>query len=146
MARFNCNDIDGFLLSMDEMARLDDTAIDSILTAGAEVVRSAHVTAIGQNFDKHTAKLIGSPTVFLKLGRRGERYALVYPKGEHHTYRAKKGGSGKATNADLGFVHEFGGHGNKAVGWMRNANERCADAMTNAEEKAYDAWLKSKNL
>ena len=130
---------------MEEMSRLDDSAVTSILSAGAEVVRQAHVDTIGQMFDRHTARLIGSPTVHLKLGKRGERYALIYPKGEHHTYRAKSG-SGKATNADVGFVHEFGGHGNRAAGWMRNSNERCSGAMADAEEKAYDNWLKSKNL
>jgi len=152
MARFSCNDIDGFVLSMEEIAMLDDDAVTSILSAGAEVIRQAHVDSINRHFDKRTAKLIGSPKVHMKVGsgRNGhgakERYALVYPAGEHHKFNAKSGGTGTATNADLGFVHEFGGHGNEAAGWMREANERDADAMVEAEEKVYDTWLKSKNL
>ncbi len=151
MARFSCNDIDGFLLDMESAAKLDGGAVDSILSAGAEVVRKAHVDEINRRFDKHTAKLIGSPHVYLKTGSgrnshgAGERYALIYPKGQHHTYRAKRG-DGKAPNAEVGFVLEFGGHGNMAAGWMRNANERCANDMAAAEEQAYDNWLKSHNL
>lgn len=146
MASFRCNDIDGFVLDMESMARLDGGAVDSILSAGAEVVKKAHAAEIGRRFDRHTAKLIGSPAVYLKLGRNGERYALIYPKGEHHRYRPKSGGDGVARNADLGFVHEFGGHGNAATGWMRDANDGCAGATAEAEEKAYDAWLKTHNL
>lgn len=145
MARFSCNDIDGLVLSIEEVAQLPDGVMDDILTAGAEVIKKAHIASINQRFDKRTAKLIGSPSIFLKRGRQGGRYALIYPKGEHHRYHAKKG-DGVARNADVGFVLEFGGHGNNAVGWMREANESSADAMVSAEEKVYDAWLKSKNL
>ena len=59
----------------------------------------------------------------------------------------------RARNADVGFVLEFGGHYDKhgkggipAHGWMREANEKCADEMTEAEAKIYDEWLKSHNL
>lgn len=145
MATFRCNDLDGFMLDMESMARLDGEAIDSILLAGAEVVRKAHADEIGRRFDRHTAKLIGSPKIYAKRSKNGQRYALIYPGGEHHRYHAKTG-DGVARNADLGFVHEFGGHGNKATNWMRNANEGCAGAMAEAEEKAYDSWLKSHNL
>ena len=183
MARFSCNDIDGFLLDMEEIAQLPDDVTDDMLMAGAEEIRKAHVRSLNKHFDKHTAKLIGSPKVFLKRGtgdhhlsrqwsnskstskyhEAGERYALVYPSGEHHKYRKKThsytdynwGRAGKtkttsedgtATNNDLGFVHEFGGHGNEATGWMREANEDGADDMVKAEEKVYDAWIKSKKL
>lgn len=152
MARFSCNDLEGFILDMEEMAELSGDAVDAILSAGAEVVRKSHVDEINRTFDKHTAKLIGSPTVYLKTGtgKYGhavmERYALIYPEGEHHTYRAKGGGTGSARNADIGFVHEFGGHGNKPTNWMWNADERCAGEMADAEERAYDDWLKSHKL
>ena len=151
MAKFSCNGIDGFVLDMESAAMLDGGAVDAILTAGAEVIRKAHADEINRTFDMHTAKLLGSPTIHLKIGggrnghAAGERYALIYPKGQHHIYHAKRG-DGKATNADVGFVLEFGGHGNRAAGWMRNANDRCANDMAEAEEKAYDNWLKSHNL
>ena len=143
MASFEVNGIEGFVLSMQEMAKLPDHVVDDILEAGAEVVKKAHTEAIATQL-KNTGKLLGSPTIFLKHNG-GKRYALVYPGGIHHTYRAKRG-KGEARNADVGFVHEFGGHGNKPLQWMRTANEKCAEEMTEAEAKAYDEWLKTLNL
>lgn len=145
MATFQCNDIDGFCLDMAEFARLPDDTIKEMLAAGAEVVRQAHVQAISK-MDQHTGHLIGSPQVKMLWGNRS-RAALIYPGGTHHTYRAKKGGTAEARNADVGFVQEFGGHGNeKHRQWMRDANEKSAEATTEAEARVYDKWLKSINL
>lgn len=143
MARFSCNDIDGFVLDMAEYAKLPDSTIRSILQSGAEVVRDAHKEAISAQLHR-TGKLMGSPQIIMKSSG-GHPYALIYPQGTHHTYRAKKG-SGSAPNAEIGFVHEFGGHGNPALNWMRTANEKCADAMAEAEERTFDSWLKRHNL
>ncbi len=145
MATFQCNDIDGFCLDMEEFARLPDDTVREMLAAGAEVVRDAHVQAISK-MGQHTGHLIGSPRVKMVNGTRG-RYALIYPDGTHHTYHARKGGTGTARNAEVGFVQEFGGHGNtKHLQWMRDANEKSADATTEAEARVYDKWLKSINL
>ena len=141
MATFTCNDIDGFVLNMEEFARLPKDTVVDIIKAGAEVIRKAHTQAIGSQL-RRTGTLMGSPKVKIV---RGASYALIYPDGTHHTYRAVKG-NGIARNADVGFVHEFGGHGNPALGWMRAANEKSADDTAEAEMKVYDAWLKKLNL
>lgn len=144
MATFTCNDIDGLILDMEEIAELPDDVVYDITKAGAEVVRKAHIAAINR-MGKKTGKLVGSPKVKMETGRT--TYALIYPQGEHHTYKAKEGGRKSARNADVGFVQEFGGHGNtKHLNWMRNANEECADETTEAEFRVYDAWLKKHNL
>ena len=145
MATFQCNDIDGFVLNMEEFARLPDETVGEMLAAGAEVVRNAHVQAISR-MGQHTGRLIGSPRIKMSKNGRG-RYALIYPDGVHHTYRARKGGTANARNAEVGFVQEFGGHGNtKHRQWMRDANEKSAEATTEAEARVYDKWLKSINL
>ncbi|MBR0160481.1 MAG: hypothetical protein IJQ02_04240 [Oscillospiraceae bacterium] len=144
MATFTCNDIDGFVLSMEEMAKLPDRVIKDIVSSGAEVIKEAHEKAIRSTFTARTGRLMGSPKVFMK--RKGKSwYALIYPEGTHHTYHAKKSG-GVATNAEVGFVHEFGGHGNAATAWMLNSNEQSADATAQAEESVYNEWLDSLNL
>ena len=145
MATFTCNDMEGFLLNMEEFARLPDDTIADMLEAGAKVVQRAHVEAISSNFDRRTGRLVGSPKI--KMSRKGKStYALIYPQGTHHTYHARKGGDATARNADVGFVHEFGGHGNAAKAWMLNANEKCSEDMAKAEEQVYDKFLKSLNL
>lgn len=145
MATFSCNDIDGFVVSMEEMAKLPERVIKDIVSSGANVIKEAHEKAIRSTFTPRTGRLMGSPKVFLKRKGKGW-YALIYPEGTHHTYRAKKTGSGIAANAEIGFVHEFGGHGNAATAWMLNANEKSADATAQAEEQVYDEWLNSLNL
>lgn len=92
------------------------------------------------------------------------KYVLIYPEGTHHTYKAKVstytkmnwgrkgiaktkgGGSKNASNQDVGFVHEFGGHGNAATQWMREANEKHAGEAVEAEFAVFDKWHKSHNL
>lgn len=143
MASFSCNDIDGFVLDMQEFARLPENVIEDIIRSGAEVVRKAHVEAINSQL-RNTGKLMGSPGIKIVKGSMNA-YALIYPMGTHHTYHAKKGDA-TARNADLGFVHEFGGHGNAPLAWMLTANEKSADATAEAEEKVYDDWLTSLNL
>lgn len=144
MATFSCNDIDGLILSMEEFARLPDNAIEDILVAGAEVVRKAHVEAIGSTFQQRTGQLMKSPAIVIRRDKGPVAY--IYPRGNHHIYHAKGGGSTVASDQDVGFVHEFGGHGNPATAWMLNANEKCAEATVDAEEKALDKWLNSLNL
>lgn len=145
MATFSCNDIDGFVMNMNEFAQLSNDTITDMLEAGAKVVQKAHVRSIAKNFSQRTGRLIGSPSI--KMMTRGKNpYALIYPMGTHHTYHARHGGSGTARNADVGFVHEFGGHGNAAKAWMLTANEECADDTAKAEEGVYDNYLKKLNL
>jgi hypothetical protein len=57
-----------------------------------------------------------------------------------------KGGEKKATNQDVAFVHEYGGHGNDATQWMRKANEEHAAEAVEAEFAVFDAWHKKHNL
>lgn len=141
MATFSCNGMDEFVLSMAEFARLPDNVIDDIVMAGAEVIRKAHVEAIGAQLRK-TGVLMGSPAIKIT---KGTGKATIYPMGTHHTYHAKKG-NGTARNADVAFVHEFGGHGNAATAWMLTANEKNADHMAEEEERVYNAWLDSLDL
>ena len=145
MATFTCNDIDGFVLNMNEFAQLPDSTISDMLEAGAKVVQKAHVRSIARNFSQRTGRLIGSPII--KMVSKGKHpYALIYPQGTHHTYPARHGGSATARNADVGFVQEVGGHGNSAKAWMLTANEECADDTAKAEESVYDNFLKKLNL
>lgn len=58
----------------------------------------------------------------------------------------KGGGTAIASNQDVGFVLEFGGHGNDASQWMRTANEKHAGEAVEAEFAVFDDWHKSHNL
>ena len=162
MASFNTMGLDALILDLDEISELDEETAQAMLEAGGEVIRQAHVAEIKARFSSHSGKLAASPTVYKKMSG-SKRYVLIYPEGSHHTYKArvstytkmnfgKKGktrarkNAGNASNQDVGFVHEFGGHGNAATQWMREANEKHAGEAVEAEFAVFDKWHKSHNL
>ncbi len=165
MAIFDTNGLDALIIDIDQINEIDEDTMWKMLEAGGEVIRKAHVEAIKKIFTHRSGKLEGSPTVHKKMSKDGDsRYVLVYPQGAHHTYRArgktytkmkwgrkgatvtKNGGKKTATNQDVAFVHEFGGHGNTPTQWMREANEQHASEAVDAEEAVFNDWLAQHNL
>lgn len=67
------------------------------------------------------------------------RAIYVYPKG------TRKHGN-KRRAAEVAFVNEFGKAGQPARPFIQTANEKAADAATDAAARVYDSFLKSKNL
>lgn len=165
---FSRADLNNLILSYDELAEIPTSVVDNMLTAGAAVLVKAYKSKIKKIFEQHSGKFLESVRFFSKLGsaKTGwKRYAVVYPYGDHGRYHRKKvvkyykrskhgrtyevGGDEKiVTNNDIGFVLEFGSRTRniRAQHWMRDANEECADKVTDAELAVYDDWLKSKNL
>lgn len=140
---FTVRGLDEFSLSLQELADLPDTVQDDMLEAGAEVVANAQrdkVMAYGiydRESTQHVAESIKPGRVKVKKGRR---VIYVGPTGK------RKRGNTETRNAEILFVNEFGKRGQSARPAVRDANEACAEATTQAEFKVYDRWLKSKNL
>ena len=142
---FDTAGLDSLILDLDEIRNIDDDTWNRMLEAGGEIIRKAHEAKICEMFTSRTGHLAGSP--FIHKRKSGEqRYALIYPKGTHHTYHAKKGGDAEARNADVAFVQEFGGHGNYPSQWMRTANEEHSSEAVDAMEAVYDEFLKKHNF
>lgn len=141
---FNTNGLDSLILDMDEICDIPDDTMWAMLDAGGAVIENAHKEELETRFSSHTGKLHLSPKARRKQ-RGGQKYILIYPKGEHHTYTPKTG-NGVASNQEVGFVLEFGGHGNVPTEWMRDANEKHADEAVEAEFKPFDDWHKKHNL
>lgn len=168
MAQFSVQGIDGLALSFQEIAQIPDSVVEEMLSAGGEVVAAAQKAEIRSLGLVESGRLADSIQSASKVGKRGgeqKRYVLVYPSGTHHKYTRRKktkvykrsrhgrtytvGGDMKtATNAEVGFVHEFGAPhaGIPAKQWMAKANEKSAAAMVAAEVAVYDKWLKSIDL
>jgi len=143
--RLETSGLDKLILSMEELAGIPDSVVSDMLQAGAAVVAKAHAKRLEELGLVKTGRLKGSIKVRPKMRRKGdERYTLVYPSGTHHT-----SATGKATaNSQVGFILEAGAprRSIKAYGWMRDANEQCADEAVEAEAKVYDDYLKSKGF
>ena len=164
MAEFKATGADDLELSLQEIAEIPDNIVQDMLAAAGEVVVAAQKRMIMRLGLVDTGKLLNSIKPFAKRSR-GKPYVLIYPSGKHgsrnrrlvtKTYKRSKhgrtytvGGDIKeVTNAEVGFILEFGApkKGIRAKQWMRKANEESADAMVEAEFTVYDRWLKSKNL
>lgn len=140
---FEVNGLDGLSLSLEELAALPDTVQDRMLLAGADVVAKAQkqkVLAYGiydRDSTQHVADAIKPGKVKLN---RGERVVYVSPTG------TRKRGNKTTRNAEILFINEYGKKRQKARPAVRDANEACAAAMTQAQFEVYDQWLKSLGL
>lgn len=140
---FKVEGLNEFSLSLEELAALPDTVQDRMLLAGADVVAKAQkqkVLAYGiydRDSTQHVADAIKPGKVKLN---RGERVVYVSPTG------TRKRGNKTTRNAEILFVNEYGKKEQKARPAVRDANEACAAAMTQAQFEVYDQWLKSLGL
>ena len=58
----------------------------------------------------------------------------------------RKRGKTVTRNAEIAFLNEFGTKTIQARGFIRAANEKCADDYTAAQAAVYNRWLESKDL
>lgn len=141
MATFQTSGLDSLILSTKELAQLPEDVMLDMLAAQGDVVAKAQRRKLGELGIVKTGQLRDSITVDRRLrGKPGKRYLLVVLKGNRR--------DGKGTNAEVGFVHEFGAPKRHiaAKQWMRLANEESAEASVDAEERVYNAWLERKGL
>ena len=143
---FDTMGLDSLILDLDEIKEIDNATMSKMLQAGGKVIKKAHEDKIRELFASHTGHLAGSPDLHEKMHSGSVRYVLIYPKGTHHTYHARKGGAAQASNQDVAFVHEFGGHGNYPSQWMRIANEQHTSDAVDAMETVFDEFLSKHNL
>lgn len=165
MAMLNTNGLDDLMFDLNDLGNIPVDVIDEMLMAGGEVIVEGQKSELrSEGLVGETRNLISSVGIHRKRHSATQHYVLIYPSGTHHTYRArsgtytkmnwgrsggtktKGGGTKAATNNDVGFVHEFGGHGNQARQWMRTANEKNIDKAVNAEYAVYNNYLASKGL
>ena len=128
----------------DNLHNIPDRVLEQMLDAQAEVV----IKAQKQSAPIDSGDMSGSikPTkVFRSID---DMYKYIYPDGTHHIsqnsrYRHSAGGSRKVTNAEVGFIHEFGAPGRniKASQWMKKANEKSAAETTAAGQEVFDTWV-----
>lgn len=177
MAKFDTMGLDALVLNLDEIGDIPEDVLDNMLEAGGRVIVNAHKAELQEQGLVKSHKLVDSVAIHKKATNSNHgigsgdfrpgidtKYVLIYPKGTHHTYKAKAGtytkmnwgrpgetktkggGTANATNQDVAFVHEFGGHGNTATQWMRVANEKHAGEAVEAEAAVFFKWQQSHNL
>lgn len=146
--------IDELELTMRELADLPDDTRADICEAGAIVAEAAITQSAKTVAPVDTGQLWQSIKRIKKYDeKKGGSYYIVYPHGKRDPkppkgQRRKSGELKATTNAEVGFILEFGAPRRHipAYQWMGLAVEKCADAVAAAMRDKYDEYLKSKGI
>ena len=133
MADFNVTGLDDVMKEMMSHQQAAEEAIPEMLNAGADILVKA------QKSEVQSMKLVDTGDMMksikgdkIKKDKDGNSYIDVYPQGKD-----RKG----VRNAEKAFVAEYGKSKVPARPWMRTANAKCSDEIT---EKEKEIWDKNK--
>ena len=113
MADFNVTGLDDVIKEMTSHQQAAEKAIPEMLNAGAEILVNAQKSEVKAQKLVDTGDMINSiKPDKVKTGKDGNAYIDVYPQGKD-----RKG----VSNAEKGFVAEYGTSKMPARPWMRTA-------------------------
>jgi len=141
------------------LAALPESVVDNMLSAKAEVIESAQrKTAKSMLSGKYNTGTLAKSIKRTK-SKRGKdgRFLSIYPHGSRtrtskfFTRKGKviptSGGFTSTTsNAEIGFINEFGTSKQPARPFIDTANKQSEKKATEGAVNVLDAFLKSKNL
>lgn len=149
MASFNNYGLDDLILGFERLAEMPEDVIDEMLDVQAQII----IKEQKQSAPRNTGTLADSISDNKTVKSYDGAYKIIYPKGKHHTtgnskYRKSKKGTRTVTNAEVGFIHEYGamGRGIPASGWMRKANEKAEGQALKAGQSVLDNYTKNNGF
>lgn len=140
MAEIGFSGLDELMLSMEEISQIPDEVQDAMLNAQADVVTAAQKAKARAYGVQDTGLVISSIKKGKPKRKKGVRVIYITPSG------TRRRGKQTVRNAEIAFINEYGTKRQRARPFIRDANEACAEATTQAGFEVYDKWLKSKNL
>lgn len=141
MAEFKAVGLDELALSLQEIAEIPEDIQDEMLLAQGDIVAQAQRESAQRYGIQRTGTLIRSiKPGKAKLDKHGNRVLYVTPVG------SRVRGGKKTTNAEIAFLNEYGTRRQRARPFMRDANERSAEAATQAAADIYYRWQDSRGL
>lgn len=141
MAEFKAIGLDELSLSLQEIAEIPEDIQDEMLQAQGNIVARAQRESAQRYGIQRTGTMIRSiKPGRVKLDKHGNRVLYVTPVG------SRVRGGKKTTNAEIAFLNEYGTRKQKARPFMRDANERSAEAATQAAADIYYRWQDSRGL
>lgn len=153
MAKFSFNGMDEISASFEQLANLTDEDRMSVIMPAAKLLLERQREKILSLFAQHTGDLANSLTIQEKNDGDGA-FAYIFLKGKHRGSgtgkRKRKDGrsNGKysGTNAEVGYILEYGSPRIAATHWLENANEEAEDEVIAAQQEAWDDLLTKKGL
>ena len=141
MAEFKAVGLDELALSLQEIAEIPEDIQDEMLRVQGNIVAQAQRESAQRYGIQRTGTLIRSiKPGKVKLDKHGNRVLYVTPVG------SRVRGGKKTTNAEIAFLNEYGTRRQRARPFMRDANERSAEAATQAAADIYYRWQDSRGL
>lgn len=153
MASFTFNGVDELSASFDQLANLTDQDRMGIILPAARLLVERQREKIQQLFTQRTGDLAGSLTIQEKTGEDGA-YAHIYLKGKHRGSgtgkRKRKNGrsNGKysGSNAEVGYILNYGSPRIAATHWMEVANEEAEEEVAETMQAAWNDILETKGF
>lgn len=141
MAEFKAVGLDELALSLQEIAEIPEDIQDEMLQAQGNIVARAQRESAQRYGIQRTGTMIRSiKPGRVKRDKRGNRVLYVTPVG------SRVRGGKKTTNAEIALLNEYGTRRQRARPFMRDANERSAEAATQAAADIYYRWQDSRGL
>lgn len=141
MAEFKAIGLDELSLSLQEIAEIPEDIQDEMLQAQGDIVARAQRESAQRYGIQRTGTMIRSiKPGRVKRDKHGNRVLYVTPVG------SRVRGGKKTTNAEIAFLNEYGTRRQRARPFMRDANERSAEAATQAAADIYYRWQDSRGL
>jgi len=122
---------------------LAEKTAEPMLKAGAEVLIAAQKDQISRT--TKTDRSIGNLKDSIGMGKARKSkngtgiHLHVFPQGDQPHGHPKKGKRGMVSNAQVGFVLNYGRSNMPGTRWMEKANNKSADAVNEAMTKVWEA-------
>lgn len=152
MASFTFNGMNELSASFEQLSQLSDEDKMNVIMPAAKLLVERQREKIKQLFTQRSGDLADSLTIRQESGEDGA-YAHIYLKGKHRgsstgKRKGKRRSNGRysGTNAEVGYILEFGSPRIAARHWMETANEEAEDEVVAAEQAAWDDLITQKGL
>lgn len=157
MMNLHIDGLDRLTVSFVTLSQISDDEIWSIIEPAAGTLKTKMQDVISRLFRQRSGSLHDSIEVKRKLSKGGAVFALVGPNQSKHPHphlgkrksRGPKGGGGgsySGTNAEVGWILEYGSSRIAGRHWMETACDEADDEIHQQLEQGFDAACTAAGL
>lgn len=153
MAKFSFNGMDELSASFEELLSLSDQERMSVIMPAAELLVEKQRGKLRELFIQRSGALAASIAIREKTDDNGA-YAEIYLKGKHPgsgTGKRKRkdgrsNGRYSGSNAEVGYILEYGSPRIAPRHWMESANDEAEEEVVETMQNAWDDLITQKGL
>lgn len=156
MMNFHIDGLDRLSVSYASLSRISDDELWAIIEPAANTLKDKMQETISALFTQRSNSLHDSIEVKRKLSKGGAVYALVGPNDKKHPKsstgkrRARaqggKGGSYSGTNAEVGWILEYGSQRIDGFHWMEQSVTATEEELLGQLETGFNAYCEAVGL